>query len=256
LDPAALAHHLHQETPEPATRFWHHELTYPEVPADSAAAVRFVEERYTNCARCHLSNRRTRIAFVKGNPNAACGFLGEGPGRNEDIQGVPFVGRAGKLQDTICEEQSIDPIADIAWFNLVGCRPCKTRWSEDRPPTLVERIACSERTLGLLRAIRPRVLVCLGAEATAMFWDSPPNVWTWTTFQPAALQGDWLVVGYARHPAYLCRTIAAPGGAKELHAARRFYGELRERLPGLTKLPVWPMPLNYLSEAGRVVTGM
>jgi|GEM_PF-4858962 len=256
LDAQALAQHMHQLTPEPAARFWHRELAYPEIPGPPKAVLETVRQLYGNCSHCHLSSRRTRICFVKGNPEAACTFIGEGPGKTEDIQGVPFVGVSGRLQDAICEENGIDPIADISWINLVGCRPCKFRWSDDRPPTLVEKLACSERTLFLLRALRPRVSVCLGKEATGLFWDDPPDVWTWTTIQPPALGGDWMVVGYARHPSYLSRTLAAPGGARELHAARRFYGELRERLPGLTKLPVWPLPLQYLSEAGRVVTGM
>lgn len=256
LEPAVLGQHTKAVIPEPTTRFWHKELLYPEVSRDPVEAVAEVEARYANCAGCHLSNRRTRVSFIKGNPLAACAFFGEGPGRTEDAQGVPFVGESGRLEDKLCLEQGIDPLTDLCWFNLVGCRPCDTRWAPNRPPSCVERFACSERTLMLLRAIRPRVVVCLGAEPTSLFWDKPPDPWTWHTLYPPSLNGDWMAVGYARHPAYLLRTLPVQGGARELHASRRFLGELKKRLAGLDKLPLWPLPLQYLSEAGRVVTEM
>lgn len=255
LTPAELGSASGQVIPEPCTRFWVKELTYPEVSRDSKLALEQAEAAYACCSGCHLSSRRTRVSFIKGNPYAAAAFLGEGPGVVEDNHGVPFVGPSGRLQDRLCLEQGIDPLVDMAWFNLVGCRPHDDRFAPDRAPNLVEKIACSERTLLLLRAIRPRVVVCLGAEPTSMFWDTPPPLWTWHTFYPPALGGDWMAVGYARHPAYLLRALPVEGGAAELHACRRFLGELRQRLTGLRKLSVWPMPLAYLAEAGRVVTG-
>ena len=114
---------------------------------------------------------------------------------------------------------------------------------------MVERVACSERTWMLLCAIRPSVVVCLGSEATGAFWVEPPPPWTWHTLD------DGVVVGHARHPAYLLRVLATPIGEREYEAARRFYAVLRERMPALRKLAAWPLPLLYLGEAGRVMVG-
>jgi DNA polymerase len=230
-------------------------LDYPPVSQEPGAGIRQVEERYAGCERCHLSRDRTKIAFIKGNPYAAVACVGEGPGRDEDTQGVPFVGRSGKLQDALFEENGIRPLEDLVWMNLVGCRPCDNRHAPDRAPTLVEKAACSERTLMLLRALRPRVVLCLGEQATSMFFEEPPNPNTWATFTPPDEPRDAVLVGCVRHPAYLLRTIGMQNTYREYAAARLFYRGLREMLPGLQKVSAWRLGLRYLAEVVEPIIG-
>jgi len=249
LDQAAIRAHLSQKIPDPPIRFWRHRLTYPSVPNDPSEAIAQVEARYRACARCHLSSRRTRVVFYRGRHEAPVVFVGEGPGETENRNGIPFTGAAGRLQNVLISGVGIDPDA-IGWMNICGCRPCDHRFAPNRQPTIVEKAACSERTLMLLRGLRPSVVVCLGAEATGMFWDDPPHPWTWHT-----LPGG-LVVGHARHPSYLLRRVMTPGGEAERIAGIRFFTALKERMPYLRKLPAWPLPLHYLGEIpGRVWVG-
>lgn len=230
-------------------------LDYPSVNADPGVALREVEARYEGCERCHLSRDRTKIAHVKGNPFSAVACLGEGPGRDEDIQGVPFCGRSGKLQDSLFEESDIKPFDDLAWLNLVGCRPCDNRHAPDRVPTLVEKAACSERTLMLLRALRPRVVLCLGEQATSMFFDDPPNPNSWATFVPPDHPEDAVLVGVVRHPAYLLRTIGMQNTYREYAAARLFYRGIREMLPRLQKVAAWRLGMKYLAAVVEPIIG-
>ena len=231
-------------------------LDYPPVPLDSVQGVQAVAARYAECSRCHLSTRRTYICNVKGDPNSPVACVGEGPGRDEDARGTPFVGAAGRLQDELFREFGINPNG-LAWLNLVGCRPCDYAvWADNRAPNRVEMLACSERTWMLMSAIRPRVVVCLGAEATAMFWDKPPDVWTWHRLALPDAPDDWIMVGYARHPAYLARVIGMPSNYKEYASARTFYGALRGEMAGLCKVSAWRFGLRYLDglsapEVGR-----
>ena len=249
LSPQELAVQVAGKYAEPIQRVWRHDLYYPEVSQDPREALRQVWARYGGCAGCHLSERRTKVVLFRGNPDATVAMFGEGPGRTEDAYGEPFVGASRKLQDKLLEQSGIPPQA-LAWMNMVGCRPCNNRFADDRPPSIVEKIACSERTLMLLRAIRPRVVVCLGQEATTMFFDRPPPPWTWTTTP----QG--IVVGHGRHPAYLARRLGVQGGEAERVAAIRFYRELASRMPSLTKVDRWPLPVHFLGEIqdGRIGT--
>jgi uracil-DNA glycosylase len=133
-------------------------------------------------------------------------------------------------------------------MNLVGCRPSDAhRWEqEDRPPTTLEKVACSERTLMLLRAIRPRVVLCLGKIATSFFFEHPPPVNTWTTIRPAGHPEDRVYVAHLRHPSFLARSVMVPKQYKEYAAAVRFYQRLAERLPQLTKVSRWRFHPKYV----------
>lgn len=222
-------------------------LDYPPVSPDPRTALGEVMRRYADCERCHLSSRRTRIVYVKGNPDAVIAAVGEGPGKDEDVRGIPFVGRSGRLQDELFGEANIDPLVDVCWLNIVGCRPSDSRQHPDRPPSLIEKAACSERTLMLLRAIRPRVVLCLGEQAAGMFWDDPPPPNTWASL-PARRPEDTVTIGVVRHPAYLLRTIGMQNTYKEYAAVRLFLRSLREMLDrGLQKVSTWDHGLRYLA---------
>jgi len=109
-----------------------------------------------NCQRCPLGQTRTNLVFGVGNPRARVMFVGEGPGRNEDEQGEPFVGRAGQLLDDMLEIIGLDR-TKVYIANIVKCRP-----PQNRDPLNVEQEAC----IGWLRRqtalLRPKIIICLG----------------------------------------------------------------------------------------------
>lgn len=234
----------------PATGMNRNTLSFPATPAgmDPAEAVKRVIAGYGQCARCHLCASRMTVVFYRGNPQAAVAFLGEGPGKDEDSLGEPFVGRSGKLQDEMVRQVGLDPLQHFFWMNTVGCRP-GARWGDDRAPNDPELIACAERTYLMLAAVRPRVIVCLGKVATRYFFDEPPPVWSFTRLVPQGAPDDWVQVGYAHHPAYLVRCIGSPKMYKEYAAQRTFFTLLAGRMAGLTKVSAWPFLPRYLSKA-------
>lgn len=230
-----------------ASRYQVNTLTFPELNGDPNTGLAQVYADYRTCARCHLCNTRFAIAHYRGNPEAAVVFLGEGPGKDENDLGQPFIGRSGKLQDCICKNFGIEPDVRVFWMNLIGCRAAK-HWESDRVPIDPEMIACAERVWMMLQAIRPRVVVCLGKTATRMFWDTPPNVWSWNTLTPPDAPHDAIIVGYAYHPAYLVRVIGAPSMYREYAACRTFFGQLAPRIPTLTKVSKWRFFPRYAQQ--------
>ena len=118
------------------------------------------EELRTNCMtckRCKLCETRTNVVFGVGNPNADILFIGEGQGENEDLQGEPFVGRAGKLLDKMLAAVDLDRNKDIYIANIVKCRPPK-----NRDPEKDEQEACIGWLRNQVKLINPKIIVCLG----------------------------------------------------------------------------------------------
>jgi uracil-DNA glycosylase family 4 len=225
------------------------------VDPDPAAAAAALGARFADCRRCHLSERRDHVVQWRGNIDAVLVVVGDSPSVDDDHRGRPFVSPHGRLQDELFRDSGIDPEDDVVWMTTVGCRSCDSRIDVDRPPTRVEQIACSERTLGLLRALRPRVVLCLGAEAAGIFFDTPPPVNTWVTLTPDDAPEDWIAVGYARHPAYLMRSIIVPKQYKEYAAAVRFYRRLKAKLARLDKVTAWRFGLRYVETLDAPAVG-
>ncbi len=159
-----------------------------------------IREYIGECTRCKLCGSRTRIVFGDGNPKAELVFVGEGPGQEEDLQGLPFVGRAGKLLDRLIEEMGLAR-RDVYIANVVKCRP-----PENRTPEKDEIATCSPFLLRQLAVIHPRAIVCLGnvAASTLLGVNRPLG----------QLRGQWfdwrgsrLLVTY--HTAYVLRTPSA-----------------------------------------------
>lgn len=109
-----------------------------------------------NCQRCELGQTRTNIVFGVGNPHARVMFVGEGPGRNEDIKGEPFVGAAGHKLDSLLSVAGLTR-QEIYIANVVKCRP-----PGNRNPKPAEIEACSPFLREQIRSIWPDVIVCLG----------------------------------------------------------------------------------------------
>ena len=153
-----------------------------------------------NCMRCKLHKARTQIVFGVGNPKAQLVFVGEGPGRDEDIQGEPFVGRAGKLLTQMIEAMGLRR-PDVYICNVVKCRP-----PENRLPENDEITACSPFLLRQLGVIQPKVICCLGACSAQTLLQTNQGI--------SRFRGEWfdyrgskLIATY--HPAYLLRNPAA-----------------------------------------------
>jgi uracil-DNA glycosylase family 4 len=115
------------------------------------------------CMDCELCKTRTNVVFGVGNENTELLFVGEGPGEQEDLKGEPFVGRAGKLLDTMLELIYLDR-SKIYIANIVKCRPPKNR--DPRPE---EKAECEKWLKEQIRLIDPKIIVCLGRIAACYF---------------------------------------------------------------------------------------
>ncbi len=150
----------------------------------------------SNCQKCPLGKTRTKFVYGVGNPKADIMFIGEAPGRDEDRQGEPFVGRAGKLLDKILAAMGFSR-DDVYIANILKCRP-----PENRDPQPDEMKACMPYLLEQIRLIRPKFIVALGRIAAHALLD--------TTVPLGKLRGKWhnfhgipMIVTY--HPAALLR---------------------------------------------------
>ena len=115
-----------------------------------------------SCRKCELCKTRTNVVVGVGNPLAEVMFIGERPGENEDLQGEPFVGRAGKLLDKMLDAVELDRHTNVYIANIVKCRP-----PQNRDPKPEEQEQCIEWLRAQVRLIRPKVIVCLGRIAAA-----------------------------------------------------------------------------------------
>ncbi len=154
------------------------------------------------CTRCKLHRGRTKLVFGDGNSKAQLVFVGEGPGRDEDAQGLPFVGRAGKLLTQMIEAMGLQR-QDVYICNVVKCRP-----PENRTPEKDEVETCSPFLLRQLDVISPKVIVCLGSVAAQTLLETNRGI--------SHFRGEWLDFRGTKlmatyHPAYLLRNPSAKG---------------------------------------------
>lgn len=124
--------------------------------AERQACLADIRADIGDCTRCRLSQGRKNIVFGVGNPEARLMFVGEAPGRDEDIQGEPFVGRAGQLLTKIIEAMKLKR-SEVYISNVVKCRP-----PENRNPAPDEIETCEPFLLRQIETIRPEVIVGLG----------------------------------------------------------------------------------------------
>jgi uracil-DNA glycosylase len=161
-----------------------------------------IREDLGECTRCKLYKHRHTIVFGDGNPKAELVFVGEGPGADEDAQGLPFVGRAGKLLTQMIEAMGLER-QDVYICNVVKCRPPENRMPEDD-----EVSTCSPFLLRQLEVISPKVIVCLGAVAAKTLLRTNRGI--------SQFRGQWLDYRGSKlmatyHPAYLLRNPNAKG---------------------------------------------
>ncbi len=164
---------------------------------DGVDALEHVREDLGPCTRCALHSTRTTLVFGAGNPNADLMFVGEAPGRDEDLQGIPFVGRAGQLLTKIIE--AIDLTRDDVYIaNVIKCRP-----PQNRNPEPEEVATCEPFLFRQVEAIRPKVIVALGSFAARALLRRDESI--------SRLRGRVFEYGGAKlvptfHPAYLLRS--------------------------------------------------
>lgn len=161
----------------------------------TATEYQALEHACQSCRECALCTTRHHVVFGVGNPQAEVLFIGEGPGENEDLQGEPFVGRGGKLLDTMLEAVGLSRKHNIYIANMVKCRP-----PQNRDPLPEEQDACAHWLASQIAHIQPKIIVCLGRVAAFRLispdfkvtrqhgqWFQKDGVWYMGMFHPAAI---------------------------------------------------------------------
>jgi len=156
-----------------------------------------LEREVLNCKKCKLCMTRTNVVFGQGNKSADIMFIGEGPGGDEDLSGIPFVGKAGKLMDKAFEGLNISR-EKVYIANIVKCRP-----PQNRVPDKEEASACLDFLRNQVLLIKPKIIVLLGSTAlknilgdeygitnTRGKWIEKKEILYMPTFHPAALLRD------------------------------------------------------------------
>jgi uracil-DNA glycosylase family 4 len=170
------------------------------IPKIGEGTLQTIREDIGDCIRCKLHKGRTKIVFGDGHPQAKLLFIGEGPGRDEDLQGLPFVGRAGKLLTQMIEAMGLQR-SDVYICNVVKCRP-----PQNRAPEKDEVAACSPFLFRQIDLVAPKVIVCLGSIAAQTILETTRGI--------SQFRGQWLEFRGRKlmatyHPAYLLRNPAA-----------------------------------------------
>ena len=156
-----------------------------------------LQKTCNNCTKCSLCSTRTNVVFGVGNQTAEIMFVGEGPGEQEDLQGIPFVGAAGKLLDDMLSIIDIDR-TNCYIANIVKCRPPR-----NRDPEELEQEACIDYLFRQIELVQPKVLVCLGRVAAKRLirqdyritrehgsWVNHNGIWMTAIYHPSALLRD------------------------------------------------------------------
>ncbi|MEG2054623.1 MAG: uracil-DNA glycosylase [Oscillospiraceae bacterium] len=157
------------------------------------------KDTLSTCTDCALCENRTQIVFGEGGDNAKIMLVGEAPGKNEDLQGLPFIGKSGKLLD--------DMLATVGLFrgeNVYITSICKCRPPENRDPKPAERNACLVHLQKQIEIINPKIVVCLGRIAALCLIDKKFSV---TAHHGEFIEKDGRLYTATLHPAAVLRNI-------------------------------------------------
>ena len=163
-----------------------------------------LESECSKCLNCSLSSTRNNVVFGRGNPNSNLFVIGEGPGQQEDDQGLAFVGRAGKMLDSAFLSVGIDTNKDCYISNIVKCRP-----PNNRKPLANEVKECMPWLNEQIELIKPKVIVLAGSTAVQSYLDVDEPI--------SKLRGEWIVRNDIKympifHPSYLLRNPSKEKG--------------------------------------------
>lgn len=183
--------------------------------SDKLLAIR---NQSVNCKRCSLYKTRRNMVFGDGDPNAKLLFVGEAPGFDEDLQGLPFVGQAGKLLTKMIEAMRLS--RDRVYIcNILKCRP-----PENRTPLPEEISVCKGYLLKQIEIISPRVICCLGKCAASVLLETNEPI-TKIRGRCYDYKGGFLIPTF--HPAYLLRNPSSKKYAwEDLKKIRRIISEV------------------------------
>tara|TARA_B000000475_G_C15982749_1_gene441697 strand:- start:1009 stop:1587 length:579 start_codon:yes stop_codon:yes gene_type:complete len=163
-----------------------------------------LEKRCISCTKCSLSTGRTNVVFGRGNPKARILIIGEGPGQQEDEQGLAFVGRAGKMLNKSFLSVGIDTNEDCYISNIVKCRP-----PNNRKPKSIEIEKCMPWLDSQIELIKPKVIVLAGSTAVQSYLNINQPI--------SKIRGKWITresIKYMPifHPSYLLRNSSNEKG--------------------------------------------
>ena len=193
----------------------------PPSPAIRSASLEELRALVLDCRGCPLAAGRTRAVFGEGNPHAELMFIGEGPGADEDLQGRPFVGRAGQLLDRMIAAMQFSR-EEVYIANVVKCRP-----PNNRVPTPDEAACCLGYLRRQIELVSPKVIVLLGATAARFLMNTTAGI--------MRLRGNWMKFGDIPvmptfHPAFLLRQESAKREA--WHDLQQVMARFGRRYPG------------------------
>ncbi len=195
----------------------------PQQELSKSQLWKALEHEVASCTRCPLHKERTRTVFGAGDPQGSLVFVGEGPGADEDVQGIPFVGRAGKLFTDVLSAVHISR-DQVYITNVVKCRP-----PGNRNPQTEEMLACERYLYTQLALINPRIMVTLG---------NVPTQWLLKTNEGITrIRGKWfewkgIQVMPMFHPSYLLRNQSNKKGSPK-HLTWQDIQEVRRRWDAL-----------------------
>ena len=161
------------------------------------SSLKKLNSECVECTSCNLSETRKNVVVGKGNESAQVVIIGEGPGEQEDITGLPFVGRAGKMLDTALSSVNIDPLEDCYITNIVKCRP-----PNNRKPSAVESEACMPWLNEQINLLKPKIIILAGSTAVQSFLGIDEPI--------SKIRGQWIEKDNIKympifHPSYLLR---------------------------------------------------
>jgi len=174
---------VREDTPEKVTR--------PEIPT-----LADVKKELGDCRRCKLHRTRKTIVFGEGNEKAALMFVGEGPGYDEDVQGRPFVGKAGQLLTKIIESINLSR-EEVYIANIIKCRP-----PQNRNPELDEIESCNPFLMKQIRVIQPKIICALGTFSAQTLLKTDTKI---TALRGNLYHLDGIKIIPTYHPAFLLR---------------------------------------------------
>jgi len=186
-------------------------------PAERAGALQLIRDEIGDCTRCPLSATRNKIVFGDGDPNARLLFVGEGPGADEDAQGLPFVGRGGQLLNNMINAMGLKR-EEVYIANIVKCRP-----PQNRVPEPIEANTCTPFLLQQIGVVRPEVIVALGSTAATYLLGGAKRPLSALRGRIHEALSTKLIITY--HPAFLLRDPSQKKEAwKDLQMAMKELG--------------------------------
>ncbi len=170
----------------------------------SYSSLKNLNKACIKCNSCGLSKTRKNVVVGKGNEAAHIVIIGEAPGEQEDITGQPFVGRAGKMLDTVLSSVDIDPLKDCYITNIVKCRP-----PNNRKPSSSESEACMPWLTEQINLLRPKIIILAGSTAVQSFLGIKEPI--------SKIRGKWIEKDNIKympifHPSYLLRNPSKEKG--------------------------------------------